>query len=221
MIQKPKIVPKPANTPQDELYYQAHGYLFNVVKMKIEKNLKGYNQRTFSIYLDDYSYELVFRQGIDYSKLKHALISQLLNKPEEPLWLHCYPQYSHKDKKFYFCLIYFSTNKPLEAIDKIFYLKGIWQHIPVLKNNYFTVYRNNKLDTEVFIKNLHLPLNWSKKSWSVNNKNIKAKFNVILGKFENNQLNHHLTLSESNNIPKRLKNNKIKKKKKLYIKLKK
>jgi len=191
MTNKPIL--KAPVTPEDQLYYQGVGYLFALVKSKLVKGAK-YKFMQFHVVVDGVEHLLTFKSNL----VKTAIIQQLKAHPETPLWLRCYPQYSQTIKNHYFCCIYFSLTRPEDASDRQFLLKGIWQYIAPFKGNYFTIYRNQRKQDE-FIRHHHVPIVWSKRAWKPTDK--LPKFSVINAYFGDGQMLHLQTISESENIP--------------------
>jgi len=199
-------LPKPIKrkiTPPEDHFYQAIGLIQGAISYRIEQK-DGKDVCLFYLLLDK-KYKLFLKNNCQYmqSKLLDFMASQqdpYYLKQTLPVWLKVYPQYHPVRKEYYFRLLYWYPTQPQEPDG--FLLKGVWQNVPILKGNYFTIYRNAQAEIKQFFKNSYLPISWDEPAFRPSKKTkIKASFTVIKADFEGGQLVHKATISTHEQLP--------------------
>jgi len=135
----------PLDKPE-KYYYQGIGWLLATV----EETEEGY----FSITLLD-------GNSFDYKappRLSNTLREHIINSPEEPLWLLCYPNYNIESKVLSFRGVTCKKEQPSQVESGVFTLRGVWHFIKFNRNPVFSIYRNTLKFPKDRVKNNHLPL---------------------------------------------------------------
>jgi len=192
-------------TPPEDHFYQGIGLIQAAIAYKVEQK-DGVDICMFSLLLDK-AYKLYLKNNCQYmqSKILDFMAAQqdpYYLKQTLPVWLKVYPRWHPRRKEYYFCLLYWYAEQPQEP--EGFLLKGIWQSVPILKGDFFTIYRNSQANIKRFVKNSYLPLIWDQPAFKPSKATrSRAKFTAIKADFEDGQLIYKETISVHEQQPPR------------------
>jgi hypothetical protein len=206
MISKPF---KRVVTAKEDLFYQAIGLIQGNLTYQ-DKEVNGASYTQFTIWILDQSYRLTLHNNCQYfqNKLRSVVDSYkdpLYPNQSLPLWFRVYPNWNLKDSCYQFEMLYWSVKQPEEP--EGFTLRGIWQKVPVLKGNYFTIYRN-QVGSPKF-RNQYLPVIWDRPVY-VPSKIKRATFSVVHANFVSGNLVVDRLVSLSEKLPYRVKRRRAK-----------